>query len=361
MRQLVLLCVHGVLAVTLGCGGKSSPSPDSSMPLDGAPGLDSQVTPHDAGPDPQGDAGGDAQVGPDGGSLPVGGEAHRGEILFHESFEDGDYASRGWYDQGTEAVLSADAHAPVSGSARSFRCHFAQGATSCPGSPARRLFTPVESVYLSYWVMYAEGWVGSQRAYHPHEFHFVTDEDGQWVGPARSHLTTYIEQVGLIPRLALQDSRNVDLSCILRNDDSFVGCDGSFDTYVFGENRSVAACNGLLGDLDGRDCFHVSGDYWYSARTWRGQSVAFQTGQWHFVEAYFRMNTMAGGIGQVDGALRLWVDGVQHVASDEILLRTGQYPTMRFNQFFVGPYIGDGSPTAQTVYYDELTVARGIP
>ena len=39
----------------------------------------------------------------------------------------------------------------------------------------------------------------------------------------------------------------MDLSCIPRNDDSFVGCDGDFDAYAFTEDRSVSACN--LDDL----------------------------------------------------------------------------------------------------------------
>jgi hypothetical protein len=30
---------------------------------------------------------------------------------------------------------------------------------------------------------------------------------------------------------------------------------------------------------------------------------------------------------------------------------------MRFNQFVVGPYIGDGSPVAQTFWIDDLLVA----
>jgi hypothetical protein len=55
----------------------------------------------------------------------------------------------------------------------------------------------------------------------------------------------------------------------------------------------------------------------------------------------------------------MWIDGEQVVGSDRILLRTGAHPEMRFNQFLVAPYLGDGSPVEQTVYYDELVIARG--
>jgi hypothetical protein len=300
----------------------------------------------------------DAATG-DAGGTPLGGEAYRGEVLVHERFEDGEFSARGWYDASGAASLSAEEHAPVEGSARSFRCHFAEGANVCAGSPGRYEFAPSESVYLSYWVKYAEGWVGSGVPYHPHEFHFVTTEDDRFVGPARTHLTTYIEQVGLVPMLALQDSRNVDTACILRNNDTFEGCGGSFEDYEFSEARSVAACNGLLGDVDGRDCFPTGADTWYSARAWRGTEPAFEPGRWHFVEAYFRLNSIEGGVGQVDGAIRMWIDGEQVVGSDRVLMRTGEHPEMRFNQFLVAPYIGDGSPVEQTVYYDELVIARG--
>ncbi len=305
-----------------------------------------------------GGASADAAAGEDGGLPEGGGEAFRGEVLVYERFEDEAFSERGWYDS-AGASLSSDEHAPVEGSTRSFRCHFAEGATSCPGSPGRNQFDPVESVYLGYWVKYAEGWEGSGVPYHPHEFHFVTTEDDRFVGPARTHLTTYIEQVGLVPMLALQDSRNVDAACVLRNDDSFVGCGGSFEEYEFTEARSVAACNGLVGDVDGRDCFSTGEDAWYSARSWRGPEPAFEPGRWHHVEAYFRLNSIDEGVGQVDGELRMWVDGEEVVGSERILFRTGEHPEMRFDQFLVAPYIGDGSPVEQTVYYDELVIARG--
>lgn len=322
------------------------------------PGVDAgPITGVDAGPMPGVDAG--VMTGVDAGTA-MGGAAYRGTVFFTEGFEDSNLNARGWYDHGA-AVLEATEHAPVAGSASSFRCHFTRGATTCPGRPGRHALTDSESVYFSYWVQYTPGWVGSGHPYHPHEFHFLTNQDGRFTGPSSSHLTTYIENVGLVPRLALQDALNVDTGCVLRNDDSFVGCRGSFATYPFTEMRSVASCNGLVGDLDERDCYMTGAGAWYSTRGWAAPRPLYTTGVWHFVESYWRLNSVAGGVGRADGAIRLWVDGALVVSSDTVLMRTGARPGLAFNQFLVATYIGDGSPIAQDVLYDELTIAEGVP
>jgi hypothetical protein len=44
-----------------------------------------------------------------------------------------------------------------------------------------------------------------------------------------------------------------------------------------------------------------------------------------------------------------------------IIMRTGSHPAMRFNQFLIAPYIGDGSPVDQTIWFDGLTVATNRP
>jgi hypothetical protein len=43
------------------------------------------------------------------------------------------------------------------------------------------------------------------------------------------------------------------------------------------------------------------------------------------------------------------------------MLRTGQYPDMKFNQFMIAPWIGDGSPVDQTFWVDDLTIATLRP
>lgn len=289
-------------------------------------------------------------------------DAEPGTVLFTEDFEDTDFASRGWYDA-LQGELSTTEHIP--GSSSSLECEFESGATGCSGgTPGRHLFDETESVYLSYWVKYSDNYVGSGQPYHPHEFHFITNEDDIYIGPAGTHLTAYVEQVGGVARLALQDLLNVDTDCILLNNDSFVGCDGSFDTYQFTEERSACSCNGLMGDYDLRDCFSVGGGQYYSAKGWDAGSQTFSDtpganykGDWHFVETYFELNSISGGVGVPDGVVRYWLDESIVIDSDNVLLRTGAHPDMRFNQFLIAPYIGDGSPVNQTMWIDDLTVA----
>lgn len=283
-----------------------------------------------------------------------------GTLLFCEHFDDDEFAGRGWYD-GPSGTIDADN--PHSGPG-AFACHFAPGASSCTGGkPARHPVPETQSVWLSYWVRYSDNWVGSGKPYHPHEFHFVTNADDDYVGPANSHLTTYIEDVGGVPRLAIQDARNVDPDCILLNNDNFIGCDGDFDTYPFTEMRSAAACNGILGALDGRDCFDNGNGSWYSARYWDSPIQAFgdaapydKTG-WHRVEAYFQLNSIEGGVGVVDGQIKYWLDGELLIDHDDVFLRTGVHADMAFDQFLMLPYIGDGSPVDQTFWVDDLRVA----
>jgi len=288
-----------------------------------------------------------------------------GVILFRETFDDGRFAARGWYD-GPAGRISTTERAP--GSEGAFECAFAPGALSCTdGKPARRQFPPTETVYASFWLKFSANWRGSGRAYHPHMFHFINDLDDDRVGPARTYLTTYIEVVNGRAVLALQDARNVDPACVLRNNDTVAGCGGDFRTYRFTERRSVAACNGLIGDLQGRDCFPTGDGTWYSARMWSSPEAwtngpgPHDQSAWHFVEVYFAMNSIRDGIGVPDGRIRWVQDGRTLIAADRILMRTGQHPMLRFDQFAMLPYIGPGSPVAQTFWVDDLTVATARP
>ncbi len=286
-----------------------------------------------------------------------------GTVLFQERFETA-VSSPPWYD-GSGGIVSNE-HIP--GSTHSYECRFSAGATTC-ASPRRREVSPAtDRVYLSFHIKHSSSWVGSGRPYHPHMFHFITNQDSNYVGPARTHLTTYIEAVGGRPMLALQDSLNVDLACVLLNNDSSVGCNGNYSTYSFSESRSVCSCNGLVGDLDGRDCFSIGGGGYYSSRGWNADQVyfrdeagAYNKTDWHFIEAYFELNTISGGVGVPDGKIRFWYDGELLLSYDRILFRTAEHPTMLFDQFLITPYIGDGSPVTQSFFIDDLTVSTGPP
>ena len=275
-----------------------------------------------------------------------------GTVLISEPFEDQDYASRGWYDSPGFSLTEAE-HAPGN-STRAVEFRFEQGATKPTVGGGRILFPETESVYLSYWVKYSSNWTGSNKPYHPHEFHFVTNADSMWVGPAFTHLTTYIEDNEGVPLLAIQDGENIDQTQI--------GVDLSEVT----ELRGIAGCN---GSTDGYpdDCY-VNGPVHVNGKQWKADGVYFSDkagphykSDWHFIEAYFQLNSIAGAKGLPDGIVRYWYDGQVLIDHSDVLLRTAAQPDMKFNQFLVLPYIGDGSPVAQTMWIDDLTVATARP
>jgi hypothetical protein len=73
------------------------------------------------------------------------------------------------------------------------------------------------------------------------------------------------------------------------------------------------------------------------------------------------MNSVQSGVGIPDGKMRWVQDGKPLIVLDHVLLRTGAYATMKFVQHAIAPYIGDGSPIAQTFWLDDLTVATARP
>jgi Bacterial Ig domain/Purple acid Phosphatase, N-terminal domain len=275
-----------------------------------------------------------------------------GTVLFQESFDNSNVASRGWYDN-TAVLLSATEH--VANSTSSIQYTFPQGAmTPTAGSALRRKFTPTDSVYLGYWVKYSTNWVGSQRPYHPHEFHFLTTRDGDWSGLSFNYLTTYIEQNGGTPLLAIQDGSNVDQTKI------------GVNLTAITENRSVAGCN---GSSDGYpDNCYSNGTAFVNEKKWRAaqqyftdSAGAFYKNDWHYIEAFIKLNSIAGGKGVNDGVVQYWFDGQLIIDKHDVLLRTAANASMLFNQLIIAPYIGDGSPVSQSMWIDNVTVATGKP
>ena len=276
----------------------------------------------------------------------------RGTILFQEGFENAGLASRGWYDD-TTSLLSTAEH--IANSRSSLEYKFQAGGTKpTAGSALRRRFRATDSVYLSYYVKYSDAWVGSQQPYHPHEFHFLTTLDGDWSGLSFTHLTAYVEQNGGSPLVAIQDGANVDQTRVGQN------------LTAVTERRAVAGCN---GSSDGYpdNCYRAGGLY-VNEKKWKAPSRHFtdapgrsHKNEWHFVEAYLRLNTISGGKGLTDGVIQYWFDGQSVIDRHDVLLRTGANAAQQFNQFVIAPYIGDGSPVAQSMWLDNLTVATGRP
>jgi hypothetical protein len=275
------------------------------------------------------------------------------EILFQEAFEDTLFELRGWYDH-LQGEITTLEH--IEGSTASLECRFLQGGTGpVGGTPGRHLFDETDEVYLSYYVKYSANYTGSNLPYHPHEFHFLTNENGMYVGPAWTHLTTYIEQNEGEPLLAIQDGENID--------ESNIGVDLTGIT----EERAIAGCNGDSDGYGDGECYSC-GDVHCNGKQWRAGSVYFQDdpgpyykNNWHFIEAYFKLNSIVEGLGICDGIIKYWYDGELIIDHEDIMIRTGVHPDMKFYQFLLAPYIGCGSPVEQTMWIDDLTVATCRP
>jgi hypothetical protein len=273
-------------------------------------------------------------------------------MLFQEHFDDAQLESRGWYDW-TNPLLSTAVRAATSH--RSLEYTFDAGATKpSAGSVLRRKLSPSDSVYLSYYVKYSRNWVGSQQLYHPHEFHFLTTADDDWSGLSNTHLTVYVEQNAGTPLIAIQDGANIDQSR------------ASEDLTRITEHRAVAGCNGS-GDAYAGHCY-VAGHSWMNEKKWPSPKALFTStpgpfdkADWHFVEAYIKLNAIAGGRAVNDGVVQYWFDGRPVIEHRDVLLRTAAHPTMQFNQLVIAPYIGDGSPIAQSMWIDDLSVATRRP
>jgi hypothetical protein len=276
-------------------------------------------------------------------------------ILLLETFDATNFAERGWYDNTGLTTTTAE---HVAGSTRALELRYPQGATlPTMGSAARHLFPASDRVYVSFWVKYAPDWIGSGRNYQPHEIQLLTNQDSPYVGPSVSRLTAYIEhnyQQGGIPQVHITDAANIDATNILT---SLVGVT---------EARAVAGCNGN-GDPYATICFQ-RGTGWGNEKKWRASAPWFlpvsgarYQANWHFIEAYFELNTIENGRGMPNGTVRYWYDGQVVLAHDDVLFRTGAHPAMLFNQLVIGPYMGEGSPRDQAMWIDVLTVANGRP
>jgi hypothetical protein len=280
-----------------------------------------------------------------------------GTILLQERFQDNAFAARGWYDN-TSLVTTTAQHLP--GSTAALEAHFLAGArTPTWGRAARHLFRATPTLYVSYWVKYSDNWVGSGRSYHPHEFLVLSDLDGDYDGPSNNWLAVYIEdnyQKGGIPRLQLQDNRAINTGY------------GTppINLAAITENRSVGGCNGLVEANVVASCFNMPP--WYNDKELQASQVSFQPtpgpgykGNWNHVEAYFQMNSIVGGVGMADGVMQYWFNGTVVFDRHDILFRTGARPSIKFHQFLIAPYIGDGSPADQYMWIDNLTVATARP
>lgn len=278
-------------------------------------------------------------------------------VLFEENFDNTNFSLRGWYD-GASGAIDTTEHIP--GSNASLKCHFIQGGTKC--NPAdglyvfRHKFPASDSVYLCYWIKHSPTWFGSGTIYHPHMLLFLTNMNSDYSGLAYTFLTAYVEENQGYPVIGFQDAQNID--------ESKVG----LDLTRVSENRSIAGCNGTQAGIGlyNVSCY-LSGSVHRNGMGWRGSSPYFtdanQKASWHFIEVYFQLNSISNGIGQPSGIVRYWYDGQLVIDKSNVIIRTGNNPTMRFNQFIIAPImdVPGGSPVDQTFWIDNLSLATARP
>jgi len=268
--------------------------------------------------------------------------------LFEELFDDTNWTSRGWYDSPNMEITSSE---HIKGSKYSCVWHWKEtGDIGVVGKGGRVLLKPVSSVIISFYIKHSSNWKWTGVNWHPHELHFITDVDSPYIGPAYTHLTLYIEVVNGKPRLAIQDGKNIDESRIGQN---LVGVT---------ENRAVAGGNGDSDGYGKGDCYragnvYANGKYWEPDRVYFSDEPGqYYKGDWHHVNAKFRLNSVVNGIGIKDGILQYWFDDKLIMDYHNVVFRTGQYPNMKINQFLMAPYFGPGVPHEQWIWIDDLRI-----
>ncbi len=239
-------------------------------------------------------------------------------ILLAESFDDADLLKRGWYDGSRFKIVSEGALAGKGCIEYRWK---AKTTSPHASSGARHPIKATKELYIRFYIKLSENWEWSGRDYHPHLAHFLTTENGKWHGPARSHLTLYMEPVNGKLRLGATDMENADMPRGLT------------------QGPLKGGYNGKLHDSKG---------------------IVFNDDQWHCVEAQFKLNTLdtANDKAIADGVIRGWFDGTLVVEQTDILFRTADFPNMKWNQFLLTPYFGPGLlPRAQALWIDELVVS----
>lgn len=212
---------------------------------------------------------------------------------------------------------------------------------------------PVDDVTLSFHIKHSADWEWTGVDWHPHEFHFITSADPPYVGPAYTHLTFYVEVVNGVPRVAIQDGRNIDENRIGEN------------LVEITEERAVAGCNGNSDGNINDDCYragevHRNGKHWEAEKTYFGDEPGpFFKGDWHQVRANFKLNSVVNGVGVGDGVLQYWFDGELIIDHHDVVFRTGQHPEMMIDQFLMAPYFGPGVPHEQRIWIDDLRIFTG--
>jgi len=291
------------------------------------------------------------------------GPAQGGTVLLTESFPDSNFAGRGWYGDTGHTVVAYQGR-------QAAQYTWTPGQTTPGGvSGMNVLFPASETAYVEHYIAFSANWRGSQTPVGPHIIYLLSDQEiDDFTGPSDNVLTCYLEnnyQAGLLLTTAFQDNQNVDPTAS-RLYTPFGSLTGSQVSPL--EARATCGANGRQGGT-GAATVTQAWDYYqdagvshgyYNARKLTSASVVMATGNtaWHKVGAYLQMNSIVGGIAQLDGVQRVWWDDVLIFERTTLITRTGARPTLKFRRLTIGPYIGDGSPISpnQQMWIAGLTV-----
>lgn len=282
-----------------------------------------------------------------------------GTLIFSESFESAIDNNRGWVDGtiGSSAISSEG----YSGNTAKLTWVSGQQLPTGITTVRRDMGTGRNQIYAEFYVKFATGWRGSGQNYHPHLMWIRGSDDftaGEWDGPAYAYQNIYMEfhaattsPYYVRPVWFIQDGKRVNTSY------------GTPPQSIADstETRSVGSCNGAktgayAGDYN--DCFNISGSQWWSQLGWRG-SATILPNTWYKMAYAIKLNTVTGGVGNADGETSVWIDDVEVMSAQNVILRPGNDGDDTLRQFAISPYIGDTSPITQTMYIDELKVYDG--
>jgi hypothetical protein len=243
-------------------------------------------------------------------------------LLLAESFDDADLLKRGWYDGDRFRIVPA----AFSGKGCAEYEWLARGSGAVGTGPVRRLFEPTDEVFVRFYLRLSKNFAWTRKGFHPHLVNILTTENDKFAGPAATRLTLYVEPCDGKLRLAAQDIQNKDTPHGLTQGPLKGGYNGTF--------------------FDSKDAL-------------------FTDDQWHCIEAQFKLNTLSADDGvrkqtaNPDGVVRGWFDGRLVVERTDVLLRSPDYPKMKFNQLLIAPYFGPGLlPQPQKLWIDEMAVGR---
>lgn len=237
--------------------------------------------------------------------------------IFREPYQDTNWGSRGWYDfpELPEFDLPLVSDPAFEGSTLAAEYAWAAGDQYPNGTnQAMRLsITATNTLYVSYWVKYENGYQGSQTTFHPHEFQILTTASGAYRG--------------------FNQAAQNEVAILIEQGDGPGGIGGELYPRMIYARQAVP-----------------NGQYYRA-------SSQISTGVWHKVEAFVKLNTMTGSVGNADGIFRYWLDGVQLLNHTDVVILDGAVlQGALMNQFAIPPYIGVTSPINQTYKLDHLVL-----